>query len=161
MMKNTPAYERPNTVAGLVAKHAELSALRERYKDAIKKLTIDIDHLDAAIRLFDPQADTYAIKEYVTKHRAEKGSVKRFVLGAFREATAPLTSRHITEMWAEDRGLAADEATYAILRKRVGACIKDCANQGLLECVGVTEDHDAFGPYKLWRLSSGVCSVGA
>jgi hypothetical protein len=155
MTKNMSAYERPNTVSGLVAKHAELTALRERYKDQIKKLTVDIDHLDAAIRIFDPQSDTYAIKEYVVKHRAEKGSVKRFVLGAFREATAPLTSRIITEMWAEDRGLKADEATYAILRKRVGACIKDCAHQGLIECVGVTEDHDAYGPYKLWKLKTG------
>lgn len=149
-----PSYERPNTVAGLVAKHAELSDLRERYKAEIKKLTVDIDHLDAAIRLFDPKADTYAIKEYVTKHRAEKGSVKRFVLDAFREADAPLTSRIITEMWAADRGLAADEATYAILRKRVGACMKGCANQGLIECVGLTEDHDANGPYKLWVLAT-------
>jgi hypothetical protein len=153
MIKNMPAYERPNTVAGLVAKHAELSALRDRYKDQIKKLTVDIDHLDAAIRIFDPASETYAIKEYVTKHRAEKGSVKRFVLGAFREASAPLTSRTITEMWAKDRGLEADEATYAILRKRIGACIKECAHQGLLESVGMTTEHDAFGPYKLWQIT--------
>lgn len=150
-MKNSIDYERPNTVAGLVAKHKELSDLRDRYKAEIKKLTVDIDHLDAAIRLFDPAADTYAIKEYVTKHRAEKGSVKRFVLGQFREATAPLTSRQITEAWAADRGLAADEATYAILRKRIGACIKGCVNQGLIEDVGWTKDHDENGPYKLWR----------
>lgn len=154
MIKNAPAYERPNTVAGLVAKHAELSALRERYKDQIKKLTVDIDHLDAAIRIFDPASDTYAIKEYVIKHRAEKGSVKRFVLGAFREATEPLTSRRITEMWAADRGLAADEGTYTILRKRVGACIKSCVNQGLIEDVGWTDDHGESGPYKLWKLKS-------
>jgi hypothetical protein len=155
MMENAPAYERPNTVSGLVAKHAELSALREKFKDQIKKLTVDIDHLDAAIRLFDPQADDYAIKEYVVRHRAEKGSVKRFVLGAFREATAPLTSRQITEAWAADRGLSADDATYAILRKRIGACIKECANQGIIESVGVTDDHDAYGPYKLWKLKTG------
>lgn len=154
-MKNAPAYERPNTVSGLVAKHKELSDLRDRYKEQIKKLTVDIDHLDAAIRIFDPASDTYVIKEYVIKHRAEKGSVKRFILDSFREATAPLTSRRITEMWAADRGLAADEATYAILRKRVGACIKVCANQGLIECVGTTEDHDAYGPYKLWKLKGG------
>lgn len=35
-------YDRPNTVAGLVAKHAELTALRERHKAEIKKLTVDI-----------------------------------------------------------------------------------------------------------------------
>lgn len=151
-MKNTPTYERPNTVAGLVAKHKELSDLRDRYRAEIKKLTVDIDHLDAAIRLFDPQADTYAIKEYVTKHRAQKGSVKRFVLQCFREAPGPLTSRQITEAWAEDRGLTADEATYAILRKRIGACIKGCMTQGLIEDVGWTKDHDQNGPYKMWKL---------
>ncbi|WP_026757282.1 hypothetical protein [Sediminimonas qiaohouensis] len=154
-MQNTPKYDRPNTVAGLVEKHKELSDLRDRYKAEIKKLTVDIDHLDAAIRLFDPAADTYAIKEYVTKHRAQKGSVKRFVLNAFREADGPLTSRQITEMWAEDRGLVADDATLSLIRKRIGACIKSCVGQGLIEEVGVTTDHGEYGPYKLWALKEG------
>ena len=154
-MMSIPDYDRPNTVAGLVAKHKELVALREKYRAEIKKLTVDIDHLDAAIRLFAPAADTYAIKEYVTKHRAEKGSVKRFILNTFREATAPLTSRQITELWVADRGLVADEATYVTIRKRIGAAIKSCVNQGLIEDTGWTEDHDANGPYKLWKLKRG------
>lgn len=154
-MTNLSKYDRPNTVSGLVAKHAELNALRDKYKAEIKKLTVDIDHLDAAIRLFDPNADTRAIKEYVTKHRAQKGSVKRFVLNSFREAKEPLTSRQITEMWAKDRGLAADEATLNTLRKRIGACIKTCVNQGLIEDHGWTENHDANGPYKRWALKRG------
>lgn len=148
-------YERPNTVAGLVAKHAELSALRDKYKAEIKKLTVDIDHLDATIRLFDPEADTYAIKQYVVKHRAQKGSVKRFVLTALREADEPLTSRQIAERWAEDRGLVADEATYSTLRKRIGACIKSCVDQGLVTDRGWTKDHGENGPYKLWVLKGG------
>jgi hypothetical protein len=155
IMSNTPKYDRPNTVSGLVAKHAELTALREKYKGEIKKLTVDIDHLDAAIRLFDPQADTYAIKAYVTKHRAAKGTVKSFVLGCFREATGPITSRQITERWAADRGLVADEATLNTLRKRIGACIKSCVEQGLIEDTGWTTDHDMNGPYKLWQLKGG------
>jgi hypothetical protein len=151
-MVDYSGYDRPNTVAGLVAKHAELTALRERYKAEIKKLTVDIDHLDAAIRLFDPNADTSAIKEYVTKHRAPKGSVKRFVLNSLRESSEPLTSRQITEMWVADRGLVADEATYVTIRKRIGACIKNCATQGLIEQCGQTEDHGEYGPYKMWAI---------
>ena len=154
-MMNDTRYDRPNTVAGLVAKHKELSDLREKYRAEIKKLTVDIDHLDAAIRLFDPNADTSPIKEYVTKHRALKGSVKRFILSAFREATGPLTSRQIAEMWVSDRDLVADEATYTTIRKRIGACIKTCVGQGLIEECGWTEDHDANGPYKLWKLKRG------
>ena len=154
-MTDAPVYDRPNTVAGLVAKHAELTALRKRYKAEIKKLMVDIDHLDAAIRLFDPAADTDAIKHYVTKHRAQKGTVKRFVLTTFREASEPLTSRQITELWAADRGLSADDATLATLRKRIGACIKSCVGQGLIEERGWTTDHGENGPYKLWRLVRG------
>ena len=152
-MTNEITYDRPNTVSGLVDKHKELQALREKYKAEIKKLTVDIDHLDAAIRLFDPNADTYAIKQYVTKHRAEKGSVKRFVLSTLREASEPMTSRQITELWVADRGLSADEATLTTIRKRIGACIKTCVNQGLIEDQGWTTQHDANGPYKLWRVA--------
>lgn len=154
-MMNLSEYDRPNTVAGLVAKHKELSDLRERYRAEIKKLTIDIDHLDAAIRLFDPNADTSVIKAYVIKHRAEKGSVKRFVLSMLREASGPLTSRQIAEAWVADRGLAADEATVVAIRKRIGACIKTCVTQGLIEDCGWTEDHDTNGPYKLWKVKRG------
>lgn len=152
-MTHEITYDRPNTVSGLVAKHKELSDLREKYRAEIKKLTVDIDHLDAAIRLFDPNADSYAIKSYVTKHRAEKGSVKRFVLNTLREASEPMTSRQITELWVQDRGLSADEATLTAIRKRIGACIKSCVNQGLIEDQGWTTQHDANGPYKLWRVS--------
>jgi len=154
-MSNITRYDRPNTVAGLVAKHKELCDLRERYKAEIKKLTVDIDHLDATIRLFAPAADTSALREYVTKRRAQKGTVKRFVLNATREAPGPLTSRQITEAWAADRGLVADEATYATLRKRMGSCIKECARQGIIEEVGQTTDHDEYGPYKLWQVKKG------
>lgn len=155
-MSNLPTYERPNTVSGLMAKHKELSKLRDLHRAEIRKLTVDIDHLDAAIRLFDPQTDRGAIKEHVTRHRAEKGSVKRFVLNFIREASGPVTSRQITEAWAEDRGLKADEATYAILRKRVGSCIQGCVGQGLLEDTGWTDDHEESGPYKLWALKEGA-----
>lgn len=145
-------YERPNTVSGLQAKHTELLALREQYKAEIKKLTVDIDHLEASIRLFDPNAEFRAIQKHVVKHRAEKGSVKRFVLNTFRDAKEPMTSRQVTELWCADRGLSADEATLNTIRKRIGACIKTCVQQGLIVDCGWTEDHGVNGPYKLWRL---------
>lgn len=146
-------YDRPNTVSGLVAKHKELLSLREKYRDEIKKLTCDIDHLDAAIRLFDPNADFRVIKAYVTKHRAKKGSVKSFVLNTLRESSEPLTSRQITELWVEDRGLRADDQTMSAIRKRIGACVKTCVNQKLVEQAGTAPADDrGYGPYKTWRI---------
>ena len=140
--------ERPNTIAGLQEKRAELAKLHVHLIAEAKKVLCDIDHLDACIRLFDPDADIERIRlnRYATKQRAPKGHLKRFVLGQFREATAPISSRQITEAWIADRGLQPDEATFVILRKRIGACIQSVRTYGTIVEAG--DD----GEYKTWTL---------
>lgn len=139
--------ERPNTVSGLVAKRDELIAYRGRLECEIRKLTCDLDHLEAAIALFDPKLTPKTVLRYVAKHRAKKGHLKRFVLGMLRDAEAPLTSKDITTAWIAARGLNADEPTYVILRKRIGACLIALRVQGLASDVG------AVGEYKTWALA--------
>lgn len=128
--------ERPNTVAGLVEKRGELVKLRERLVADIAALTCDIDHLEAAIRIFDPENTPEARKRYAAMHRAPKHQSKRFVLSALRQASGPLTSRDIAEAWCADRGLVAKEATLALLRKRVGATLLTLMKQGLVRQEG-------------------------
>ena len=154
-MTDAISYDRPNTVSGLVAKHKELSDLREKYKAEIKKLTVDIGHLEAAIKLFDPNAETYAMKAHMQTTRIPKGKLKHFLLSTLREASEPMTSRQLAMLWAQECGL--DESAQAIneIRKKVTSCIKDNVRQGLIESVGQTTDHDANGPYKLWQLKRG------
>ena len=145
--------ERPNTVAGLTEKHAELTKLRALYEAKIKRITVDIDHLDAAMRLFQPDPDAERLATDITKHKVKKGSVMRFVMAQLREADGPLTSRQITEAWCAERGLVADDATYATLRKRIGACLKSCESRGLIKNRGWTTDRGENGSYKLWGLA--------
>jgi hypothetical protein len=123
--------ERPNTVSGLVAKRAELVKLRDQLEADARKVTCDIDHLEAVIALFDPENTPEAVKRYTVKHRAQKGTVKRFVLAYLRDYDGAHTSRTITEAWIADRGLRADDATYTILRKRLGACLASLVADGL------------------------------
>ncbi len=147
-MTDTIKYERPNTISGLQTKRAELVKLRKDLMREAKKVLCDIDHIDATIRLLDPKADVERLRlnRYATKHRAQKGQMKRFVLNQLRIAEAPLTSRQITEAWVKDRGLKADEDTLVILRKRIGACIVTAKNDNVVEAVG--QD----GTYKFWAL---------
>lgn len=140
-----PRTERPNTVSGLEAKRAELRKLRERLESDLKAVTCDLDHLDAAIRLFDPETTPDAIRRYTTRHRARKGSVRRFVLAALRDATEPVTSRSITEAWCAERGLKTDDATFVIIRCRIGACLTAMQKQGHAQGAGMV------GDYKGWR----------
>ena len=139
--------ERPNTVAGLIAKRAELLAFRKGLERELRKVTCDLDHLDAAIALFDPAQTPRAVQRYAVKHRAKKGALKRFVLEALRTAAGPLTSRDITERWIAARGLRADDATFVILRKRVGACLTAMQTEAVV-CSRATND-----AYKGWSIA--------
>jgi hypothetical protein len=139
--------ERPNTVAGLLQKRAELAKLRDRLEADLRAVTCDLDHLAGAIRLFEPGNTPEAIRRYTTRHRAKKGSVRRFVLTALRQASEPITSRELTEGWCTERGLKTDDATFVIIRCRIGACLTALKNQGLVQGAGMV------GEYVGWRLS--------
>ena len=142
--------ENPNTISGLQSKRKELAKLHAHLIAEGKKVLCDIDHIDATIRLFDPDADIERIRlnRYATKHRAPKGHMKRFVLSTFRESTEPQTSKTITALWIEDRGLKPDESTRVILTKRVGASLNVMKNSGVIEHCGYDEN------LKLWRLAA-------
>jgi hypothetical protein len=140
--------ERPNTVAGLIAKREELVKFRKGLEGELRKVTCDLDHIEAAIALFDPEKTPLALKRYATQHRAKKGTVRRFVLSYLRTATKPVTSRMITESWVLERGLNADDSTFVLIRKRIGACLTGLKEDGLAEGVGLV------GDYKGWILSN-------
>lgn len=136
--------ERPNTVSGLNAKREELVRLRKTLQAEIRKITCDIDHLEACIRLFDPANTPEAIKAYTVRHRAKKGTLKRFILGTLREAPAPLTSMQITDAWLEDRGLRTDDSTRVVIRKRIGASLISLRAAGTLRNEGYFDGHKGW-----------------
>ena len=149
--------ERPNTISGLQAKRAELVKLYDNLVADAKKVTCDIDHIDATIRLFDPEADIQrrVKNRYAIKHRAHFGHTKRFLLDMLRRAPEPMTSKQLTKAWIEERGMQPDEATRVILTKRIGACINGMRHKGLVESVGHSKsEDDARGPLKLWRIKT-------
>lgn len=140
--------ERPNTVSGLNAKRAELVRYRKDLQAEIRKVTCDIDHLEAAIRLFDPANTPSAVRRYVVRHRAKKGTVKAFVLDTLRKAPAPLTSLQITDLWLEARQLRTDDETRVTIRKRIGAGLISLRAKGLVRNEGW------FGGHKGWAIGT-------
>ena len=64
--------ERPNTLAGLVEKRAEIAGQIAHTRAVLRQLIIDLDHVDAAIRIFDPSYDVEGIRQKLwwSKRRA-------------------------------------------------------------------------------------------
>jgi hypothetical protein len=98
-------------------------------------MLIDLDHIDHTIRLIDPNADVSLgkPKQYPPRHAAFKTEMNRFVLGALRTATEPLTSLEIAKAVVIGRGLdVTDDRTVVLIRKRVGACLWRQKERGIV-----------------------------
>ena len=52
----------PHVISALVAKRAEVAGDIENAQEALKKLIDDLEHIDATIRLFDPDYCIEGIK---------------------------------------------------------------------------------------------------
>lgn len=106
-----------------------------------------MDTLDAAIRIFDPEADIQTVKaeQYPPRHAAFRGEMMRFVMAAFRSATGPISTQDIALQVMEGRGLNPNDHEMRLtIRKGVGACIFKLARQGVVrEC-------PSEGGLKLW-----------
>jgi hypothetical protein len=151
--------ERPNTVAGLIEKRREIAGQIDHCQRQLRQLTADLDHLDATIRLFDPDADLASVgaKPYPPRHAAHKGEMARFVYAALRDADGPLTSLDIARKVMEGRGLdTADASATVLIRKRVGACLWKLRDKGEVAQVPLE------GAYKGWTMTpcTGASPLG-
>lgn len=125
----------PHVVTGLVAKRRELAGLIEHTQASLRQLLIDLDNVDATLRLFAPDIDLEIIKPRPLPPRqaAAQGEVVRIVLGTLRNAKRPLTTQEITAHVMAERGLnTADKRLLKLLTKRVGACLRHHRKRGLV-----------------------------
>ena len=88
-----------NVIAGLTRKRAELAGRIEHTQTALCQLIIDLDNLDATLRLFEPDIDLEEIrpKPFPPRNAAFRGEVSRIVFASIRQATGPLTSHDIAQ----------------------------------------------------------------
>jgi hypothetical protein len=65
----------PHVLTGLIAKRSEIAGQIEHTQDKLRQLVIDLDHIDAAIHIFDPTIELVEIKARPVppKHQAFKG----------------------------------------------------------------------------------------
>lgn len=144
--------ERPNTLAGLVEKRAEIAGKISATRAALRQLIIDLDHIDAAIRLFDPDYDVEGIRQKIptAAHRAIRGDLTRAALDALRDAPGPMTTIEIARHVMAQRGLnTADKALLQLFTRRTGALLRWQRKRGILR--SVKDPHQ--GRFDLWEVA--------
>lgn len=133
--------DNPQVLHALKRKHAELSGKIGVARQALRTLTTELGHIDAAMRIFDPTINTGKIRAKSLSRRdpTGAGAITGVVLDVIREAPGPLTPREITYHLMELRGLAADDRDlFEILVKRVRACLRAQRIRGLIQSLDMT-----------------------
>ena len=136
--------ERPNTIAGLLDKRREIAGEVQYTETRLRQLIIDLDNLDATIRLFDPDIELEIIKPkpFPPRNAAVQGELTRLVLDTLRQAEGPLTSHYLAQHVMAARGMnTADTRLVKLMRKRVGACLRANRAKGRLRAQQGPKQH--------------------
>ena len=140
----------PHVVTALVAKRAEIAGRIEHTQTSLRQLIIDLDNLDATLRLFKPDIDLEDIrpKPLPPRNQAFRGEVSRLILSALRQSPSPLSTHDLARHVMAERGLnTADKRLVRTIGKRVGSSMRHLRNQGL-----VSSDKGP-GPCLLWEIA--------
>jgi len=125
-----------HVISGLMKRRAELAGQVEEAQTRLRQLLNDVDSIDAALRIFDPNIDLEEIKPKPLPPRfpAYKGEIARIVLTALRQTTGALTTRDLTLRVMSERGLNPnDKKLMGAMAKRTGACLEAYRNRGLIK----------------------------
>jgi len=134
----------------LKRKRAEITGEIARCHALAQKLSDDLVHLDATLRMIAPDfvAESILPKVFVPpKSWSKRGEMSRAVLSILRVAKGPLTAREIASMVVAQRGLDHDQAILKIMTRRVAGVLRDKRD------VGVVRSLEETGLWLQWEIA--------
>ncbi len=138
-----------HVVSGLVAKRSELAGLVQHYQTEISRMTGDLTHIDATIKLFAPEFDlrTLRAKEHRERNQYFKlGECQRMTLDILREAESALTSRQIAAELLQRKALELSSEKIDLFQKSALAVLKRLEDKGLVK------QGDTQGVSHTWKI---------
>ncbi len=149
--------ENEHVVSGLIRKRGEIVGRLEAAQSQVRQLILDLDNLDATIRLFAPDVDLDAVKvrPVPPRHAAGHGEVSRLIMDILRNTVQPVTTRDVAFRVMAARSLSlTDRRLNRVMVQRVGKSLRQLRERGVLEGL-----HGARGNMR-WRLTYRATPAG-
>ncbi len=144
----------PHVVTALVRKRAELTGDIEHTHERLRQMVLDLENLDATLRLFDPTYQVEAIKPKAfrpPKDWSNRGQMTRIVLSILRQAAEPLTTRDIALELLVTRALdKSDKRLLRLMTKRVGVALRGQRDKSTVR------PEQGPGQYQLWEIRKNL-----
>ncbi|MCO8017886.1 hypothetical protein NI456_03325 [Brevundimonas diminuta] len=130
--------DKPLALHALVRKYAEIANQADQARSTVQKLTEDLAHIEAAIRLLDASIDISAIRpNRPSFKRSQKGEVTNILLDVLREAGVPLPPRTITDRVMKRRGMRVEDVVQPDVM--LNACAHACEINETRACCILSE----------------------
>lgn len=141
-----------HVVSALKTKRMEVAGQIEALQAQLRQAVIDLDHVEAALRLFDPNVDMTALppRKVAPVLYDTKGDTGRIILETLRTAPRPLSTAQVCDAVMVARGLDTnDKALCRTMMRRTNANLKHWAKRrGLIRAM------PGPGQLLLWELSA-------
>ena len=123
-----------HVVNALRGKRGELAGRIDALQDQLREAMIDLDHVDATLRLFDPdiELDEIKPKPLPPRHHAFKGQVTRAILAMLRTDGALDTKAITLRLMAERELNLNDKVLFKAMQKRIGAALRNLRERQLV-----------------------------
>jgi hypothetical protein len=119
--------------------------------NALRKMVLDLENLDATIVQFDPDFQVETIKPKAfrpPKDWSNRGQMSRIIQSVLRQASEPLTTRDIAVQLLVERTLdKSDLRLLRLMTKRVGVALRGQRGNGIVRC------DQGPGQYMLWEIA--------
>lgn len=122
-------------LSALVAKRDEMMARIDAAQKQVREMVSDLDSLEAAIRIFDPDK-TLSPRLVAPQKLARNGETARIILGVLDRRTEPTTSADLTRFVMIEQGVDVTNPRAAFLMgRRIAACLRSMSGRGVVRCV--------------------------
>jgi hypothetical protein len=139
-----------HVVSALKEKRIQVASQIESLQAQMRQAVIDLDHVEASLRLFDPDVDLAALspRKVAQVLYDHKGDTGRTILDALRESMRPLTTAQVCEAVMKARNLDTnDKALCRLMMRRTTANLKHWkAKRGLIRSM------PGIGQQLLWEV---------
>lgn len=139
-----------HVVFALARKRAELSGDIENTHTALKRMIQELEHLDKALLMFDPDYQVESIKPKAfrpPKDWSKRGEMTRRILDILRKASEPMTTRDIALQMLADRAMDTDDVKLMrLMRSRCAVALRGQRDKGIVRSI------EGPGQYNVWEL---------
>ena len=140
-----------HVVSALKEKRIAVASQIEALQGQLRQAVIDLDHVEAALRLFDPDVDLAALppRKVAPVSYDTKGDTGRIILETLRTATKPLSTEQVCQAVMVARRLDTNDKALCrtMMRRTVANMAHWSKKRGLIRSM------PGIGQQLLWELA--------